>query len=135
MEETKLAEALGHGAFDALGTTDVWAITIAATLSAVLFSEFSSNSATATTLIPVVYAMCQGSGVDALPPLMGVALGASFGSALPVSTPPNAVVYGSGLLPVRRMIVAGLGLDLIAAVAILIVLGIAFQLGWSPFPS
>ena len=134
MEETKLAEALGNGAFAALGTTDVWAVTIAATLSAVLFSEFSSNSATATTLIPVVYAMCQGSGVDALPPLMGVALGASFGSALPVSTPPNAVVYGSGLLPVRRMIVAGLGLDLIAAVAILIVLGIAFHLGWSPFP-
>jgi sodium-dependent dicarboxylate transporter 2/3/5 len=133
MVETKLAEALGREAFATFGAKDVWVVTSIALVGAVLFSEFSSNSATASTLIPVVNAICQASGIDALAPLMGVALGASFGSALPVSTPPNAVVYGSGLLPVRRMIVAGIGLDLMAGLAIFAALRIAFGLGWSPF--
>lgn len=133
MVETRLAEAIGHEAFIRLGTKDVWIVTAAALLVAIAFSEFSSNSATASTLIPVVNAICQASDIDALAPLMGVALGASFGSALPVSTPPNAVIYGSGLLPVRRMIVAGLGLDLLAGLTIFATLRIALGLGWSPF--
>jgi sodium-dependent dicarboxylate transporter 2/3/5 len=66
---------------------------------------------------------------------MGVALGASFGSALPVSTPPNAIVYGSGLIPVRRMISAGIGVDIVSGVVIWTVLRIAFALGWSVFPT
>ena len=60
-------------------------------------------------------------------------LGASFGSALPVSTPPNAIVYSSGLVPIRRMIVAGVGLDLLAVASIWSVLRLAHALGWSPF--
>ena len=64
---------------------------------------------------------------------MGVTLGASFGSALPVSTPPNAIVYGTGMAPVRRMIPAGLGLDVLAGVVIWAVLWFAREVaGWSP---
>ncbi len=65
-------------------------------------------------------------------PLMGVTFAASFGAALPVSTPPNAIVYGSGLIPVRRMIVAGVGFDLACAVIIWCVLRVAAACGWSP---
>jgi sodium-dependent dicarboxylate transporter 2/3/5 len=133
MEETGLAQAIGQSAFAAMGTTDVWTVTAAVTLGAVLFSDFSSNTATAATLIPIVHALCKGAEIDPLPPMIGVTFGASFGSALPVSTPPNAIVYGSGLIPVRRMLVAGLGLDLIAAATILAGLHIAFALGWTPF--
>ena len=43
-------------------------------------------------------------------------------SALPVSTPPNAIVYGSGLLPIRRMILAGVVFDVVCFAAIWIVL-------------
>jgi sodium-dependent dicarboxylate transporter 2/3/5 len=72
-------------------------------------------------------------GVDPLPPLLGTALGASFGSALPVSTPPNAIVYGTGMAPVRRMIPAGLGVDVVAAVVLWVVLWAAWELArWSP---
>jgi sodium-dependent dicarboxylate transporter 2/3/5 len=133
MVETNLAAAVGDMAFAALGSTNVWTVTAVATIVAIAFSDVSSNSATATTLIPIIAAICHASKVDALPPLLGVAFGASFGSMLPVSTPPNAIVYGSGLLPVRRMVVNGLGLDIIAGVAILIALPLAFWLGWSPF--
>ncbi|MEW6325268.1 MAG: anion permease, partial [Nitrospirota bacterium] len=46
------------------------------------------------------------------PPALGACLGASYGFMLPISTPPNAIVYGSGLVPIRRMIRAGLLFDL-----------------------
>jgi sodium-dependent dicarboxylate transporter 2/3/5 len=51
-------------------------------------------------------------GVSPVPPALGAALGASFGFMLPVSTPPNAIVYGSGLVPLREMMRAGFLLDL-----------------------
>ena len=133
MVETGLAEVVGNVAFAAIGSTNVWTTTVMATVIAIVFSDFSSNTATASTLIPIINAICQTSGVDPLPPLLGVAFGASFGSILPVSTPPNAIVYGTGLLPVRRMVIAGLGLDIIAGVTILVGLRIAFALGWTPF--
>ena len=102
---------------------------------AILLSEFMSNATTAITLIPVVWAICGDAGVDPVPPLMGVTFGASFGSALPVSTPPNAIVYGSGLIPPRRMIAAGLGFDLACWAVIWSVLRIAYALGWTPLSS
>jgi sodium-dependent dicarboxylate transporter 2/3/5 len=64
---------------------------------------------------------------------MGLTLGASFGSALPVSTPPNAIVYGSGLIPMRRMIVAGIVFDVICIAAIWVALRVAIELRWTPF--
>jgi sodium-dependent dicarboxylate transporter 2/3/5 len=64
-------------------------------------------------VIPVVIAIAQGAGVSPLPPALGACLGASFGFMLPVSTPPNAIVYGSGLVPIGRMIRAGVLLDVI----------------------
>src|SRR5205085_1513956 len=82
---------------------------------------------------PVVPGLCVEAGVDPLLPLLGVPFGASFGSSLPVSTPPNAIVYGTGLTPVRRMIVAGLGVDVAAGVVIWAVLRVAWEvLHWAP---
>src|SRR5207237_6396583 len=83
-----------------------------------LLSEVTSNTATAAALLPVVHRLAVEAGVDPVPPLLGVALGASFGSSLPVSTPPNAIAYGTGLAPVRRMVPAGAGLDVVAGVVI-----------------
>jgi sodium-dependent dicarboxylate transporter 2/3/5 len=132
MFRSGLAGAIGQWAFDLLGTHDVWAITALAIAGGVILSEFTSNAATAATLIPVVLAICSKAGVDPVYPLMGVTFGASFGSALPVSTPPNAIVYGSGLIPVRRMIAAGIGLDVVCITAIWLVLRLAGALGWRP---
>lgn len=134
MFETGLARSVGQAAFDALGTNDVWAITAVAIAGGIVLSEFTSNAATAATLIPVVMEICRQGGVEpAIAPLMGVTLGASFGSALPVSTPPNAIVYGSGLIRVRLMIVAGIGVDILCGIAIWCVLRVAVGLGWNPF--
>lgn len=132
MFKTGLAALIGEWTLLVLGSNDVWVITAAAIVGGIVLSEFTSNAATASTLIPVILALCTKGGIDPVPPLMGVTFAASFGSALPVSTPPNAIVYSSGLIPARRMVIAGIGLDLLAGVVIWVVLRVAYGLGWSP---
>ncbi|MEX2113985.1 MAG: DASS family sodium-coupled anion symporter [Pirellulales bacterium] len=129
---TGLVHVIGQSAFDWLDTSNVWAITALAIAGGIGLSVFTSNAATAAALIPVIAAICREAKIDAVMPLMAVTFAASFGSALPVSTPPNAIVYGSGLIPARRMIVAGLGFDIICCTVIWIVLRIAGALGWTP---
>jgi sodium-dependent dicarboxylate transporter 2/3/5 len=108
-------------------------LTAVAIAAGILLSEVTSNTATVSALLPVVHRLAIEAGVDPLPPLLGLTFGASFGSALPVSTPPNAIVYSTGLVPVRRMVRAGLGLDLIAGIVIWVVLRFAWEVvGWSP---
>lgn len=132
MFQTGLAERLGHAALEQLGTRDIWVITALGIAGGILLSEFTSNAATASTLIPVIWAICKAAEVNPIPPVFGVTFAASFGSALPVSTPPNAIVYGSGLVPMRRMVTAGIGLDLLCGVCIWTVLRVAWALGWNP---
>jgi len=52
--------------------------------------------------------------------LYAAAFGASFGFVLPVSTPPNAIVYGSGMVPITKMIRSGIVFDVIGAMVIVI---------------
>jgi sodium-dependent dicarboxylate transporter 2/3/5 len=116
--DTGLAAVLGRAVVAALGANDVWSLTAVAIVVGVILSETSSNTAAASAVIPLVIAVAKDFGVGPVPPVLGAALGASFGFMLPVSTPPNAIVYGSGLVPLREMIVAGVWLDLTGALLI-----------------
>jgi sodium-dependent dicarboxylate transporter 2/3/5 len=116
--ETGLAEIVGRGIVGAVGADSVWALTAVAIVIGVILSEMSSNTASASAIVPLVIAVAQGAGVSPVPPVLGAALGASFGFMLPVSTPPNAIVYGSGLVPLREMVVSGIWLDLAGAILI-----------------
>jgi sodium-dependent dicarboxylate transporter 2/3/5 len=118
MFSTGLAEALGGTLLRATGASDLWTITAAAIGLGILISETTSNTASANMVIPVVIAIAQAAGVSALPPALGACFGASYGFMLPVSTPPNAIVYGSGLVPITRMMRAGIFFDLAGAVII-----------------
>lgn len=113
MFKTGLSEAIGHGAVQWLGADSLWTLTAFAIALSIALSELTSNTASATMTIPVVIAIAQSAGVSALPPALGACLGASFGFMLPISTPPNAIVYGSGLIRIERMIRAGILLDLV----------------------
>jgi sodium-dependent dicarboxylate transporter 2/3/5 len=133
MLRTGLAGSIAQAAVAALDTDNLWAITAVAIAAGVVLSELTSNAATAATLIPVVWQICGELKLDPLAPSLGLTFGASFGSALPVSTPPNAIVYGSGLIPMRRMIGAGIVFDCICIVAIWAALRIAVAINWTPF--
>jgi sodium-dependent dicarboxylate transporter 2/3/5 len=64
-------------------------------------------------LAPIAISMATSLGVSPIPPALGACLGASYGFMLPVSTPPNAIVFGSGLVPITKMIRAGVIFDVI----------------------
>jgi solute carrier family 13 (sodium-dependent dicarboxylate transporter), member 2/3/5 len=119
---TGLASAIGEMIMRQHWIADVWSLTAMSIVVGILLSEASSNTAAASIVVPVVIAVAQSAGLSPIPPALGAALGASFGFMLPVSTPPNAIVYGSGLVPLREMIRSGVCLD--AAGAILIWIGL-----------
>ena len=117
---TKLADAIGSSLMGITGANSQWGITFLAIFLGVLMSETTSNTASADMVIPVMIAIAQTSGVSPLP----AALGASFGFMLPVSTPPNAIVYSSGKIPITKMIKNGIFFDLSGLILIWIALRI-----------
>jgi len=123
-----LAKTLGEAAARASGANTLWTITALCIVAAILLSELASNTAAATTLIPVAMGLAEGAGVSPVAPALGVAIGASFGFMLPVSTAPNAIVYSSGLVPSREMLTSGILIDIVGFVVTL--LGLWLILPW-----
>jgi sodium-dependent dicarboxylate transporter 2/3/5 len=110
LEESGAATALAEAvARVALGPTAILFLLAGVT---VLLSEMTSNTATAALLVPLAGPLAGAVGLDPVQCIWLVALAASLGFALPVSTPPNAIVYGTRLVPLRLMIVLGLAVDL-----------------------
>ncbi len=115
-----LAEKIGTGLVSASGANSLWAITAVMCAVAILITEVTSNTAATNMLVPVALAISQAAGVSPLPPVLAVAFGASMAFMLPISTPPNAIVYGSGLVPITAMIRCGLLLDLVSFAIIVV---------------
>jgi len=124
--QTGLAEALGRGVTGWIPNAGEMGLLVMGTIVATLLSETTSNTAAANMVVPVIIAIANSSGVDPLLPALGATLGSSLGFMLPVSTPCNAIVYGSGMIPLSRMMRAGLILDL---VGIVVVIGVVALLG------
>lgn len=113
MFSTGLARWIGDGLAGVFHAKTVFGMTVLFTGVAILTSEATSNTASATMVVPVAIAVAQAAGVDPLQPALGACMGASMGFLLPVSTGPNAIVYGSGCVPILQMIRHGALLDLI----------------------
>ena len=118
MFTTGVARALGDWAVARTGAESVWAVTAAMIVLGIVLSETTSNTAAATMLAPIAISMSLRLGVSPIPPALGACLGASFGFMLPVSTPPTAIVFGSGMVPIVKMMRAGILFDLAGAVII-----------------
>lgn len=122
MFETGLAARIGHGLVAVSGAESLWTITAVMTIVAVLVTEVTSNTAAANMLIPVAVAVATAAGASPVPPAMGVAFGASLAYMLPISTPPNAIVYGTGRIPITEMIKCGVLLDVVSVIIVLVAL-------------
>ena len=121
MFSTGLATWIGEGLAHLLNAKTSLGLVILFTVIAVLVSETTSNAASATMVVPVAIAVAQAAGVDPLRPALAACLGASMGFMLPVSTPPNAIVYGSRCIPLSKMITQGAALDAAGIVAVVAV--------------
>jgi sodium-dependent dicarboxylate transporter 2/3/5 len=123
---TGLAEAMGKGITSWLPSPGTVALTVLFTGTAIVLSEVTSNTAAANMIVPIAIAVAQAAGVRPIEPALGATLGASIGFMMPVSTPPNAIVYSSGFVPITAMMRYGVILDIagfIAIVTIVLLLG------------
>jgi sodium-dependent dicarboxylate transporter 2/3/5 len=119
---TKLAEAIGEGMISQLGQPGLWLLIAAGIVLSLILSEAASNTASANVMVPLMIALAKGSGLPVLPVALATGMACSLGFMLPVSTPPNAIGYGTGLIPLPRMIKAGILLDLAGAIAVWLVI-------------
>ncbi|MFP5021263.1 SLC13 family permease [Pseudonocardia phyllosphaerae] len=92
---------------------------VAAVVTIVLFlTEVTSNTATAATFIPVLGGVALGIGADSMTLLIPAALAATCAFMLPVGTPPNAIVFGSGVVTIGQMARGGMALNVVGVIVI-----------------
>jgi sodium-dependent dicarboxylate transporter 2/3/5 len=123
---TGLAEAMGKGITAWLPSQTTTALTMLFTGAAIVLSEATSNTAAANMIVPIAIAVSQAAGVPPLQPALGATLGASMGFMMPVSTPPNAIIYSSGFIPITSMMKYGVLLDI---AGFFIIVGLVLLLG------
>ena len=100
-------------------------LTLFATAAVFVFlTELTSNTATAALGMPLLVGVGHGIGVDPLPLMATAALASSMAFILPVSTPPNAIMFSSGMIRTRDMALAGVGLYAVSIVTITLVVSI-----------
>jgi sodium-dependent dicarboxylate transporter 2/3/5 len=78
--------------------------------------------------VPIVIPVAMAAGVNPFVPALAATFAASFGFMLPVSTPQNAVVYGSGAVPITTMIRSGATFDVLGAILIIVFLPLMVSL-------
>lgn len=96
----------------------VWILLTIVVLLVVAISEMASNVATATTMIPILMGASSAMQVDPIVILSATVLASSCGFMMPVATPPNTLVFAQKKFPVKDMLIAGFGVNLLAILAI-----------------
>ena len=117
MQASGLAEWLGNALLP-LSAVPLIITALALVAMVVVITEFASNVATASAIIPVVASLTVAMGADPVLLAMPAALAASWGFMLPAGTGPNAIAWSTGRIKLNRMVGAGLILDLVGIVLI-----------------
>ncbi len=125
--QTGLADWIGGLLIGLEGVPFVVVIAAVVTLT-IYMSEITSNTATTAMLMPVLASLAVGIAVHPYGIMIAGATAASFAFMLPVATPPNAVVFGSGYITMSQMVRVGFVLNILGIVLIVVV-----ALTWLPF--
>jgi sodium-dependent dicarboxylate transporter 2/3/5 len=125
IEANGVSEFIGNGS-RSLGGLHPLLLLLAITAITVFMSELTSNTAQVATLVPVLAAMAPVLGLNPYVLIVACTLGASSAYMMPVGTPPNAIVFGTGLVRMPQMMRAGVWLNLIGILVIT-------ALGWFYF--
>ena len=88
--------------------TYFWIILLTVIVMVVLLTELTSNLTTTITFLPVVASVGLNMGIDPLLLILPLTISASCAFMLPVATPPNSIVYASNLIPIQKMVRAGI---------------------------
>ena len=118
MTASGLATWLGQSLLP-LQALPLWVVALAIVALVILITEFASNVATASGIMPVVASLTVALGADPLLLALPAAMAASWGFMLPSGTGPNAIAWATGRIALPRMLAAGFALD-IAGVFLLV---------------
>lgn len=127
MYKTGLSSWIGDLIVNSLGG-NISQITMVAIFSvlALLLSELTSHTAATNMIGPLAITAAVSAGLSPVPVAVGIALAASLGFMLPVSTPPNAIVYATGYIPITKMLHTGIIIDFIGIAFVTIPLVVYF---------
>ncbi|WP_433699485.1 SLC13 family permease [Nocardiopsis sp. CA-288880] len=103
-----------------LGDVPGWVFVLIVAAVVLLLTELTSNTATASIFIPVMAGVALGLGLPIMTLVVPAALAASMAFMLPVATPPNAIVFGTGHIRIGQMVKAGVLLNVVALVLIML---------------
>jgi sodium-dependent dicarboxylate transporter 2/3/5 len=117
MESAQLVETIGMW-ISSIHYPHLLLLIVTVTLFAVFLTEVMSNVALVSVFVPVAFAVAVGIDIEALLLAIPLTLGASCAFMFPISTPPNAIVYGSGIIPMDTMAKAGIVLNILCVLAI-----------------
>jgi sodium-dependent dicarboxylate transporter 2/3/5 len=98
-------------------------------LAITFLTELTSNTATTTMILPIIGAAAVAANYHPLLLMVPATMSASFAFMLPVATPPNAIVYGSGWVSINKMSRAGIWLNFVGA--ILVTATVLFLAQWA----
>ena len=101
-----------------LSSFPLWVVILFVCLGITFLTELTSNTATSTMILPVMGAAAVAANFHPLALMLPATLSASLAFMLPVATPPNAIVFGSGWVTIPAMSRAGFVLNLIGAILI-----------------
>jgi sodium-dependent dicarboxylate transporter 2/3/5 len=117
MSRTGVNTAIGS-VFEHLRDVPVFVVVLCVTALITMATEVASNTAIATTFLPIAYAGAKGLGVHPYVLMFPVALACSYAYMMPMGTPPNAMGIATGRVTIRHMVRAGLALNVIAIILI-----------------
>lgn len=120
-EVTGLAEAVGLALKPVAGGLPPLLLVPLVCVGMTLLTEVTSNTATTALLLPILASTATALGIDPLLLMLPATFSASCAFMLPIATPPNAIVFSSGMIPMGRMARTGLWINLLGVVVITLV--------------
>jgi sodium-dependent dicarboxylate transporter 2/3/5 len=109
---------MGETVASALTAAPLLLVMLAVSAFIIFLTEFASNTASAALLVPVFMAIAENMGLPSEVLVLIIGIGASCAFMLPVATPPNAIVYGTGLIKQSEMIRVGMVLNIVSVVLV-----------------
>ena len=123
VDKAGLSDIIGESMVG-LGTLPLPILIGSVALIVCLLSELGSNTATASLVIPILAAMAQRWGMDPQSILWPATLAASLGFMLPVASPMQTIVFGTGRIPMQQMVKAGVWMDVIGVLLLVLFFGL-----------
>ncbi len=117
IQQTGLAEFIGNQ-LEFVGNLPLLLMLFLLSISVAMFTEFTSNTAVATTLLPIMAALAVNLNLNPFMLMLPATVASSCAFMLPVATPPNAIVFGSNFISIQIMVRIGIWLNLMAAIII-----------------